>query len=111
MQEYLGETVGKAEKDNVLNLLARLSNWSAEYFDQPDGDFGIVLNKRNEITPFNNHQLAIVDCDCISRSLSAVEEGNFSEQFSGYHQVENRVLSLFRRRADTHRAGAHRIEL
>src|SRR5689334_17724586 len=111
MQEHLSETVGKTKKDDVLNLLARLPYASAEYLDQPDGNLGIVLDERNEIPPFNNHQLAIVDCDGVSRSLPSVEKGDLAEQFPRNDQIKNRVFSLLGWRADPHRTGAHGIKL
>jgi hypothetical protein len=105
MQQGFGQTIRQSEKDYIFDLLAGPAYTPAQYIDQSYRDFRIISNERDEITAFDNHQFAVIDCNSVRRSLTSVKKGDLPEKFAGNNQIENCVFSLFGRRTNSYGAG------
>src|SRR5262249_20549883 len=111
MQQNLGKTSRQAKKYDIFDLLARFSQTCAKYGDQSNCNFGIVLDQRNEIRPFDDQQFAIINCNSVRGPLPSIEKGDFAKELAGHHQIEYRILPLSRGGADSYRASTNGIEL
>src|SRR5215831_13317622 len=103
--------MGQAEKNDVFDLFARFSQAPAKEHDQPDRNFGVILEQRDKISPFDDHQFAVINGDGVGGPLPTIEKGYFAEQLAGHHQIEYRVLSLLRGGADSYCPSTNGIEL
>ena len=77
-QQRLGQTFRQAEKHNVLDLLAGVTQASAHHFDQLHRDVGIFANDRDKVAALDHHQLAVLDHHRVGGAGAAIQQRNLA---------------------------------
>src|SRR5262249_35571027 len=109
-EQRSGEARGQIKTNNVLDLLASVTQTPAEDFDQLDGDIRLAMHQGDEVAPVDNKQFRILDCHRIRGALTTVEKRDLSEDLPRPDQIEHRTLAFTGRHGDLHLSGADGIE-
>src|SRR6266540_4877431 len=110
LQQGLRQAGRQVEERDVLDLLARVAQSRAENLDELEHHVRLAAEKRNEIAPLDDDELAVGHGGGIGGARAAVEQGDFAEHLALAKYVEHDVLALGGRDADFDAPGKHAHE-
>lgn len=87
MQKNFCETIGQAEKYDVLDLFACSPQPRTQYFNQPHGNFRVLAKQSNEIATFDDHKLTAFDHDGIGGTRTPIKKSNLTKNIAGNNQI------------------------
>ncbi len=98
----MARRVGRSEKVEILDLLARPAQAAADEFEELDGEGRLLGEDGDEVAAVEGEELAAGHRRRVRGARLAVEEGDLAENVVGADEVEDDLAAVVGGHADLH---------
>src|SRR5215471_14926605 len=107
LEQGLRQASRQIKKCDVLHLLAGPTQPRAQNLDELEHHVGVTAEKRNEVAPPDDDELAVGHGGGVGGARTAVEQGDLAENLALVKEIKHDVFALGGRDADLDGPGEH----
>ena len=94
IEQHLRQSGRKTEKPPILYERVGSSQASAQYSEQPDADFRIVFQERDEVSPVDHHEFAGFERRGIGAPRLSLQHRHLAQDLALAQKREHHFLSF-----------------